>query len=150
MCHFMHTVYRIASASPRIHRTRDRSTGGDPPQQRRAAFSGALAALTLGSAALAQSISPSAIVSNPSGACGGGTESHSVCVTLPATTTANRVDVFLLLDDTGSFTSVGPQIASVFNSLVSTLQSSYPGVDFAFGVGRVAHVGVDLDHFKIF
>ncbi len=46
------------------------------------------------------------------------------------------VDVFLVLDDTGSFQNVGSSIFSIFTTIITTLQTRLAGVELAFGVGR--------------
>ncbi|MEX0727988.1 MAG: Calx-beta domain-containing protein [Planctomycetaceae bacterium] len=51
------------------------------------------------------------------------------------------VDVFLLLDDTGSFSAVGPSLAAGFPSIVTDLESSLPGLSLAFGIGRFEDYG---------
>lgn len=82
----------------------------------------------------AQTTSPTSVVSN-------GHDSHTVCITLPKDATINKADIFLLFDDTGSFAQLVPQVRSVFSSLVSSLQTSLPNVDLAFGVGRFEDYG---------
>ncbi len=67
--------------------------------------------------------------------------SQSVSLTLPDTAISNMVDVFLLFDDTGSFTSNSPIVRSAFPSIISSLQSSLAGVDLGFGVGRFEEYG---------
>jgi hypothetical protein len=89
----------------------------------------------------AQVITPDSIVSRPSQACRGGVESHEVCIQLPPEATVDKVDVFLLFDDTGSFAGQVPSVVSVFNQIVADLQAALPGVDFAFGVGRFEDYG---------
>ncbi|MGN6544931.1 MAG: tandem-95 repeat protein [Aureliella sp.] len=62
---------------------------------------------------------------------------QTVSLTLPdAGGLTNLVDVFLLFDDTGSFASNSPIVRSAFPSIISSLQSSLPGIDLGFGVGR--------------
>ncbi|MFM8478853.1 MAG: SdrD B-like domain-containing protein, partial [Planctomycetaceae bacterium] len=62
---------------------------------------------------------------------------HNVSLTLPGTgSLSTLVDVFLLFDDTGSFTANSPIVRAAFPTIISTLQSSLPGIDLAFGVGR--------------
>ncbi len=58
-----------------------------------------------------------------------------VSITLPGTV-APKVDVFLLFDDTGSFSGVAPSLVSSFPGVVSDLRTAFPAVDFGFGVGR--------------
>jgi hypothetical protein len=67
----------------------------------------------------------------------GQTEHHTVSLTLPAAgSLSNMVDVFLLFDDTGSFTANSPIVRAAFPQIISTLQAALPGVDLGFGVGR--------------
>lgn len=61
----------------------------------------------------------------------------NVSLTLPGSGgITNMVDVFLLFDDTGSFTSNSPIVRSAFPTIISSLQTALPGVDLGFGVGR--------------
>ncbi|MFM7057513.1 MAG: tandem-95 repeat protein, partial [Planctomycetota bacterium] len=67
----------------------------------------------------------------------GQTSLQTVSLTLPGTgSLSTLVDVFLLFDDTGSFTANSPIVRAAFPTIISTLQSSLPGIDLAFGVGR--------------
>ena len=67
----------------------------------------------------------------------GQSEHHSVSLTLPpAGSLTNLVDVFLLFDDTGSFTANSPIVRQAFPQIISALQAALPGVDLGFGVGR--------------
>ncbi|MBX7166422.1 MAG: hypothetical protein K1X74_08730 [Pirellulales bacterium] len=71
-------------------------------------------------------------------------ESHrqNVSVTLPASgALTNMVDVFLLFDDTGSFTANSPIVRAAFPEIIAALQASLPGVDLGFGVGRFEEYG---------
>ena len=62
----------------------------------------------------------------------------TVSLTLPTgNALTNLVDVFLLFDDTGSFTNNSPIVRAAFPDIISRLQSSLPGVDLGFGVGRM-------------
>jgi hypothetical protein len=64
-------------------------------------------------------------------------EHDTVSLTLPtAGSLSNKVDVFLLFDDTGSFTANSPIVQAAFPQIISALQAAMPGVDFGFGVGR--------------
>lgn len=76
-----------------------------------------------------------------SAVCAGQTETIPISITLPSQSTANRVDVFLLFDDTGSFAGLVPPVRSIFQSLVNDLQVALPGVSFGFGVGRFEDYG---------
>ncbi|MEQ1827232.1 MAG: putative Ig domain-containing protein, partial [Pirellula sp.] len=49
---------------------------------------------------------------------------------------APKVDVMLLLDDTGSFESQNELLANGFSELINQLQQSSPSTDFGFGVSR--------------
>jgi len=67
---------------------------------------------------------------------------HNVSLTLPGTgSLSTLVDVFLLFDDTGSFTANSPIVRAAFPTIISTLQTSLPGIDLAFGVGRFEEYG---------
>ena len=62
----------------------------------------------------------------------------SVSLTLPTgNALTNLVDVFLLFDDTGSFTNNSPIVRAAFPDIITRLQSSLPGIDLGFGVGRM-------------
>lgn len=66
-------------------------------------------------------------------------QSHrqNVSLTLPMSgSLTNLVDVFLLFDDTGSFTYNSPIVRSAFPSIMSQLTTALPGIDLGFGVGR--------------
>ena len=58
----------------------------------------------------------------------------------PSTSVADKVDITLLLDDTGSFKEFAI-VNSIFSSLVTSLQAALPGVDFGFGVTRFEDYG---------
>ncbi len=67
---------------------------------------------------------------------------QTVTLTLPGTgTLTNLVDVFLLFDDTGSFTANSPIVRAAFPTIISSLQTSLPGIDLGFGVGRFEEYG---------
>ncbi len=67
---------------------------------------------------------------------------QSVSITLPNTgALTNVVDVFLLFDDTGSFVNNSPIVRAAFPTIISQLQSSLPGIDLGFGVGRFEEYG---------
>ena len=67
---------------------------------------------------------------------------QTVSLTLPTTgTLTNLVDVFLLFDDTGSFTYNSPIVRNAFPTIISQLQASLPGIDLGFGVGRFEEYG---------
>ncbi len=72
----------------------------------------------------------------------GETFAQTVSLTLPAAgSLSTMVDVFLLFDDTGSFTANSPIVRAAFPTIISTLQASLPGVDLGFGVGRFEEYG---------
>ena len=63
---------------------------------------------------------------------------QTVSLTLPNTgALTNLVDVFLLFDDTGSFVNNSPIVRAAFPDIISQLQTSLPGIDLGFGVGRL-------------
>ncbi|MDB5318904.1 MAG: Cna B-type [Phycisphaerales bacterium] len=67
----------------------------------------------------------------------GQVEHDTVSLTLPGSgSISNMVDVFLLFDDTGSFTANSPIVRAAFPQIISALQTAMPSVDFGFGVGR--------------
>src|SRR5262245_28737655 len=66
----------------------------------------------------------------------GDSSTQTVSLTVPATGAAPKVDVFLLLDDTGSFGPVGPAVLSQFPAIIAQLRAALPDVDLGFGVGR--------------
>jgi serine-aspartate repeat-containing protein C/D/E len=67
---------------------------------------------------------------------------QTVSITLPGTgSISNMVDVFLLFDDTGSFTANSPIVRAAFPTIISTLQAALPGIDLGFGVGRFEEYG---------
>jgi hypothetical protein len=71
----------------------------------------------------------------------GATTTQRVSLTLPPTGLLNKVDVFLLFDDTGSFESTTPTLTSAFPNIMHTLQMALPQVSFGFGVGRIEDYG---------
>jgi hypothetical protein len=67
----------------------------------------------------------------------GQTYNDNVSLTLPTGgALTNMVDVFLLFDDTGSFTANSPIVRAAFPQIISSLQTALPGIDLGFGVGR--------------
>ena len=73
--------------------------------------------------------------------CEGGSETFPVSITLPPDTTVDKVDVFFLFDDTGSFAGVAPTVIGIFSGLVTSLETALPAVSFGFGVGRFEDYG---------
>jgi VCBS repeat-containing protein len=72
----------------------------------------------------------------------GQTYLQTVSLTLPGTgTITNLVDVFLLFDDTGSFVNNSPIVRAAFPTIINSLQTSLPGIDLGFGVGRFEEYG---------
>jgi Ca2+-binding RTX toxin-like protein len=48
----------------------------------------------------------------------------------------NPTDIFFLLDDTSSFSSVQAALQTAFGQIVTDLQTMFPAASFGFGVGR--------------
>lgn len=72
----------------------------------------------------------------------GETLRQTVSITLPNTgALTNLVDVFLLFDDTGSFTNNSPIVRAAFPDIINQLQAALPGIDLGFGVGRFEEYG---------
>ena len=104
---------------------------------------------TIAAAAAAQTISPTSIAIAPtSPICSGGSETIPVSITLPEDAVIDKVDVFMLFDDTGSFASFVPTVAALFPAVVADLETSLPGVSFGFGVGRFEDFGGDGNGFS--
>ena len=103
----------------------------------------------IASPAMAQTIVPTSIsVGAASNVCSGGSENFPVSITLPPEGVADKVDVFLLFDDTGSFAGFVPTVADIFSGLVTDLESALPGVEFGFGVGRFEDFGGPGNNFS--
>jgi hypothetical protein len=62
-------------------------------------------------------------------------------ITLPPASATTKVDIALLIDDTGSFTDFSQTVEQNFGSLMKSLSAALPGVDFGFGVARFADYG---------
>ncbi|PYQ01026.1 MAG: hypothetical protein DMF82_20555, partial [Acidobacteria bacterium] len=85
---------------------------------------------------------PRSITLGPDAAvCSGGTQTVPVSINFPAGSVIDKVDVFLLFDDTGSFAFLVPQVTTIFSQLVGQLQTALPQVSFSFGVGRFEDYG---------
>jgi Putative metal-binding motif/Prenyltransferase and squalene oxidase repeat len=85
---------------------------------------------------------PRSITLGPDAAvCSGGAQTVPVSIDFPAGSVIDKVDVFLLFDDTGSFAGIVPQVTTIFSQLVSQLQTALPQVSFSFGVGRFEDYG---------
>jgi hypothetical protein len=99
------------------------------------------------------SVSPSSLsIGSGSPVFSGGTQKAPISITLPSGSIVDKVDVDLLLDDTGSFQSFAGTVGAIFKNLETDLQSSLPGVDFGFGVtrfedyGGTAGTAIDVDN----
>ncbi|MGH9347828.1 MAG: MopE-related protein, partial [Vicinamibacterales bacterium] len=85
---------------------------------------------------------PSAIFFGPESAvCTSGAETRPVSIVFPPAAVVDKVDVFFLFDDTGSFAGRVPTVTGIFNSLVTDLQAALPGISLGFGVGRFEDYG---------
>ena len=85
---------------------------------------------------------PRSIVLGPeSPVCSGQSQTVPVAINFPAGSVIDKVDVFLLFDDTGSFASTAPAVTGIFGGLVTELQTALPQVSFSFGVGRFEDYG---------
>ncbi|MDQ2694349.1 MAG: hypothetical protein M3Z21_03030, partial [Pseudomonadota bacterium] len=85
---------------------------------------------------------PTSVAFGPGSAlCLSGEETASLTLAFPEASVTNRVDVFFLFDDTGSFAGFVPTVTSIFSSLASELTTALPAVSFGFGVGRFEDYG---------
>lgn len=99
-------------------------------------------ALGIARSARAQVVTPAAIsIVEPSPVCSEGSVVEQACIALPPAAIIDKVDVFFLFDDTGSFAGFVPTVTGIFSSLVSDLETAVPGVEFGFGVGRFEDYG---------
>lgn len=73
--------------------------------------------------------------------CTGGAQTVPASINFPAGSVIDKVDVFLLFDDTGSFAGTVPSVTQIFSQLVGQLQTALPQVSFGFGVGRFEDYG---------
>lgn len=96
---------------------------------------------TSGCSGTAGAYPPTIEFGSSSEVCSSGTETVPIRLTFPPASTINKVDVFLLFDDTGSFAGLVPSVNSIFSQLVTDLQTALPGVDFGYGVGRFEDFG---------
>src|SRR5271165_1412451 len=64
------------------------------------------------------------------------TQTVPVSLSLPPSSLTNKLDIALLLDDTGSFKSFATTVENLFSNLVTSLQAALQGVDLRFGVAR--------------
>jgi hypothetical protein len=94
-------------------------------------------------AASATGVTPSAITISDGAVCTAtsGGQTYPVSITLPTPFVNQKVDVALLLDDTGSFESQWSTVSSTFSSVVDQLQAAAPGVSFGFGVSMFKDYG---------
>lgn len=97
--------------------------------------------LLLMNPATGATVSPAAVTVASGSVCSGGSATVPVSATLPPAAVIDKVDVFMLFDDTGSFGGLVPQVTSIFGGLVSALETGLPGVSFGFGVGRFEDYG---------
>lgn len=89
----------------------------------------------------AQTVTPSGIRVTPASPVCTTSGDFNVQIKLPPASVVDKVDVFFLFDDTGSFSGFVPQVSSIFSGLVTNLETALPGVDFGFGVGRFEDYG---------
>lgn len=105
----------------------------------------ALAALTFAwtpAVVLAQTVTPESInINDASPVCSDDSITEEVCIQLPPDSVSDKVDVFFLFDDTGSFAGFTLTVAGIFQDVVTGLQTALPAVDFGFGVGRFEDYG---------
>ena len=73
--------------------------------------------------------------------CTGGDVTLPVSIEFPPISMLEKVDVFFLLDDTGSFSGFSSEVESIFNALLADLAVALPNISFGFGVGRFEDFG---------
>ena len=73
----------------------------------------------------------------------GDSATTTVSATIPTTGSVPRADVFLLLDDTASFSDWGPILTGQFPLLISQLQAALPGVNFASIIGMLQSIQLE-------
>ena len=71
---------------------------------------------------------PSINVGGGSAVCSGGSETIPLSITLPPDAVSEKVDVFFLFDDTGSFADLVRTVTSIFSGLVGDLETALPAV----------------------
>src|SRR5262249_38052762 len=64
----------------------------------------------------------------------GDVTTRDVSFTVPTTGAVTKVDVFLLFDDTGSFSGTAPILIGQFPTIISQLRAVLPDLNLAFGV----------------
>ncbi len=64
-----------------------------------------------------------------------------ISITLPSSSVNDKVDVALLLDDTGSMSDEVGTVESIFSDIVDQLQAALPSVNFGFGVSMFKDYG---------
>ncbi len=68
---------------------------------------------------------------------------REVSVTLSALGSVDKIDVFFMLDDTGSFHQISESVKNGFQQIVANLQAALPATSLGFGVGRFADYSDD-------
>ena len=103
------------------------------------------AGLLEGAAGAQATVSPSAGlgITAGGGVCTGSAAGGDfpISITLPPTSVLDKVDVALLMDDTGSMSGEVGTVESVFGNIVDQLQAALPSVNFGFGVSMFKDYG---------
>jgi hypothetical protein len=86
-------------------------------------------------------ISPVGVSATGGALCSGRSAEYPVSIRLPPAAVIDKVDVFFLFDDTGSFAGFVPTVTTIFSGLVGSLETALPSVSFGFGVGRFEDYG---------